>query len=168
MPNVNIIPLQDSHSTAIVDLILSIQQIEFGLSLTINDQPDLLNIENFYKLTGGEFWGAFYEGKLIGTIGLIKIANKVGVIRKMFVAKAFRGGELGVAQLLLNTLISYCKENNITSLYLGTQEVLQAAARFYIKNNFDRIDKGQLPVGFPLMPVDNAFYTLQIVKNQKV
>ena len=77
-------------------------------------------------------------------------------------------GELGkefvIAQKLLETLIAYCKENGIDDLYLGTVSILEAALRFYEKNNFVRIQKEELPTEFPLMAPDNVFCHLTLKK----
>ncbi|HEY9256913.1 GNAT family N-acetyltransferase, partial [Chitinophaga sp.] len=104
----------------VIDIILPIQQIEFNIPITIEDQPDLNDIEINYHQTGGGFWGAMVDGELVGTIALIATGHQAGAIRKMFVKKDFRGKELGLAQQLLNQLIDYCKKNQITDLYLGT------------------------------------------------
>jgi GNAT superfamily N-acetyltransferase len=58
----------------------------------------------------------------------------------MFVRKDYRGKELGIAQLLLDNLVAYCRENDINAIYLGTVD-LKAAHRFYEKNGFTRIAK---------------------------
>jgi N-acetylglutamate synthase-like GNAT family acetyltransferase len=154
----------NAHSRQIIDLILPIQQIEFGVPITIEDQPDLLDIESNYHATGGNFWAVFNDEKVIGTIALIGIGNEQGVIRKMFVNKDFRGREYGIAQQLLDNLIVYCQAENITDLYLGTVDILKAAMRFYEKNNFVKIEKQNLPATFPLMSADNVFYHLEIKK----
>jgi len=147
---------------AVIDIILPIQQKEFNVPVTLSDQPDLLNIEANYHQNGGCFWGAEIDGELVGTIALIKFDAHAGAIRKMFVKQAFRGKELGIAQKLLNTLTSYCRDNEIWNLYLGTVPVLQAAIRFYQKNGFVNIEKQNLPAAFPLMSVDTEFFTKNI------
>ncbi|MEO4005329.1 GNAT family N-acetyltransferase [Flavobacterium sp. CAU 1735] len=161
---ISIQPIGNEYSTAAIDLILSIQQKEFNVPITIEDQPDLLQIEAFYYQGGGAFWGAFHNGELLGTIALIKYADQEGAIRKMFVKKEFRGKEYGIAQQLLDILIAYCRKNGIQHLYLGTITILEAALRFYEKNNFVRIEKKDLPDAFPLMSADNVFCHLNLDK----
>lgn len=146
----------------VIDIILPIQQIEFNVPITIEDQPDLHDIETNYHQTGGGFWGAMVDGELVGTIALIATGHQAGAIRKMFVKKDFRGKELGLAQQLLNQLIAYCKANQITDLYLGTVDKLAAAIRFYERNNFKQIKKTDLPSYFPVMNADNVFYHLHL------
>ena len=155
-------PIGNAYSEQAIDLILNIQQKEFNVPLTIHDQPDLFEIESFYTEAGGNFWGAFIDGELVGTIALVKFDERAGAIRKMFVKKEFRGKELNIAQELLEVLISFCDENGIDDLYLGTITVLKAAQRFYERNNFVKIKKENLPEYFPLMSADDIFYHLHI------
>ncbi|WP_367182676.1 GNAT family N-acetyltransferase [Chryseobacterium sp.] len=132
------------------------------MQITIDDQPDLLHINNFYLSNGGNFWGAFINNQLVGTIALVKFDKKSAAIRKMFVKKDFRGKEHDIAQKLLKTLIFYCNENGIEQIYLGTVSVLKAALRFYEKNHFIIVEKEFLPEKFPLMETDNVFCFLNL------
>lgn len=162
MNTLTIKPLYNQYSSQIRELILPIQQIEFNVPVTLEDQPDLMDIETHYHNTGGGFWGAFHNGKLAGTIALIATGHNAGAIRKMFVKKEFRGKEYGIAQRLFETLLHYSIEQKITDLYLGTVEILKAAHRFYERNGFKRIDKQDIPAYFPLMPVDTVYYHLHL------
>lgn len=155
-------PIGNSYSEQAIDLILTIQRKEFNIPITIEDQPDLLQIESFYVEAGGNFWGAFVNGELVGSIALVKFDDRAGAIRKMFVKKEFRGKELNIAQELLEVLITFCRKNGIDDLYLGTITVLKAAQRFYERNHFVKIEKGNLPGKFPLMSADDIFYHLHI------
>ncbi|CAM4092031.1 Acetyltransferase (GNAT) family protein [Pedobacter westerhofensis] len=156
----NIKPIFNDHCDQIIDLILSIQQKEFNLTITINQQLDLLDIETNYHQGGGNFWGAFLGDELVGTIALINSGHQSGCIRKMFVKKEYRGKELGTAQLLLNTLLQFCHEKEIMHIYLGTVHQLKAAHRFYERNGFTPITVSELPPYFPLMLTDNMFYQI--------
>lgn len=155
-------PVKNNYCRQVVELILPIQQGEFNIPVTLEDQPDLLDIETYYHGTGGGFWAAVENGELLGTIGLIATGHNAGAIRKMFVKKEFRGKEYGIGQQLLDIVIEYAKAAHITDLYLGTVEILKAAHRFYERNGFRRISRSGLPSYFPLMPKDNVFYHLNI------
>ena len=154
--------IDNQYSESVIDLILNIQQKEFNVPITIEDQPDLLHINEFYFETGGNFWGAFINNELVGTIALVKFDEKAAAIRKMFVKKEFRGKEYSIAQKLLEILITYCRENGIDEVYLGTVSILQAALRFYEKNHFKIIEKEKLPAKFPVMNADNVFCFLDL------
>jgi hypothetical protein len=72
-------------------VILPIQQEEFAISITAEDQPDLLAITDFYQTGTGGFWVAKAAGRVVGTIGLKDIGNREAALRKMFVATDYRG-----------------------------------------------------------------------------
>lgn len=154
--------VDNRYCDQIINLILPIQQIEFNVPITIEAQPDLLDIETNYHKGGGNFWGAFNGDELVGTIALMNIAHNAGAIRKMFVKKEFRGKEFGIAQQLLEILIQYCRDKQITDLYLGTVEQLKAAHRFYERNGFVLTDIKDFPAYFPRMMADNKFYHLHL------
>jgi GNAT superfamily N-acetyltransferase len=160
---IGIRPLANADNKALVDLVLNIQQIEFNLPITLKDQPDLLDIEKYYRGSGGDIWGAFAGDRLVGSIAIVSIGHQAGAVRKVFVQKEYRGGQWGIAQRLLEILIADCRRRRITDLYLGTHEILKAAGRFYEKNGFARINKADLPPWFPLMEVDNVFYQLHLL-----
>jgi N-acetylglutamate synthase-like GNAT family acetyltransferase len=147
---------------AVIDLILDIQQNEFGVPVTIADQPDLLAVEDFYFKGHGHFWVIRESEKIVGTIALIDIGNRQSALRKMFVHKDYRGKEKGIGQQLLDHVIAWCKEKDIDEIYLGTFESLLAAQKFYIKNGFVAVEKKSLPASFPVMQVDNRFFKLRL------
>ena len=152
----------DAHQQGVLDVILPIQQVEFGIPITLREQPDLLDIPGFYRKGAGNFWVALAGGRVVGTIALLDIGNGEGALRKMFVKAPFRGAAFGVARRLLDTLLSWCEIQGVARVYLGTTTKLRAAHRFYEKNEFRRIDGGELPPAFPRMPVDNMFYRLEL------
>jgi len=160
--NLTIAPIFNDDCAAVIDLILPIQQIEFNVPITIEGQPDLLDIESNYHQKGGNFWGAKIDGELAGTIALMNTGHNACALRKMFVKKEFRGKEYGIAQKLLDVLVAYCAEQHITDIYLGTVDMLKAAHRFYEKNDFLRIEVADLPSYFPRMMADNRFYHLHL------
>jgi ribosomal protein S18 acetylase RimI-like enzyme len=154
--------LNNSYSRRIVELILPIQQQEFGVAINVEHQPDLLDIEAHYQNQGGNFWGAFDGEELVGTIALLSIGHRAGAIRKMFVKKEYRGKDKGIGQQLLDHLLNYCRAERITDIYLGTVAQMHAAHRFYERNGFAGIDATALPPYLPRMVVDKVFYQLSL------
>ncbi|MEN3112562.1 GNAT family N-acetyltransferase [Uliginosibacterium paludis] len=159
---IRIASFEPRHAAAVVALILPIQQQEFGLPITLQDQPDLLSIPDFYQRGSGGFWVALEAEQVVGSIALIDIGARRGVIRKMFVAASHRGRARGVAQGLLGALLGHAREAGLAELMLGTTERYLAAHRFYERNGFERIDEAALPADFPRMQVDSRFYRLTL------
>ena len=146
------------YQAQVVDLILHIQQQEYNIPITKNDQPDLFTIEDFYQTGNGNFWVAIYNDKVVGTISLLDIGNNQVALRKMFVDKEYRGAKFKTASLLLNNAIKWAREKTIKEVYLGTTPQFLAAHRFYEKNEFTSISLKYLPENFPVMQVDKRFY----------
>lgn len=151
-------PYNGKYGQDVVELILDIQQNEFGLPITIDDQPDLREVEKFYFRNNGGFWLAIDDERVVGTIALIDIGNRQSALRKMFVHKEYREKEKALAQKLINTLIDWCRQSGIGEIYLGTIDTMIAAHRFYEKNGFVEIEKLALPPNFPVVRVDNKFF----------
>ncbi|MGW8440356.1 GNAT family N-acetyltransferase [Paenibacillus sp. S33] len=146
------------YQSQVVDLILHIQKDEYDIAITKEDQPDLLDIENFYQRGNGNFWVALSEGNVVGTIALLDIGNRKTALRKMFVKQNYRGKTFNVSNQLLHHAIGWARERSIEEIYLGTTPQFVAAHRFYEKNGFVSIAPRELPIGFPVMKVDKKFY----------
>lgn len=149
------------HADAVAALITPIQRGEFGVPVTLADQPDLLDIPGFYQ-AGGGFWVAVEDAVVVGSIGLRRFGPEDGALRKMFVAQAFRGREAGVAAGLLDTLLAFARAEGFARIWLGTTPAFLAAHRFYEKNGFTRVEAADLPAAFPRMAVDTIFYRLDL------
>jgi hypothetical protein len=86
------------HQQGVVSVILPVQQMEFGIPVTLADQPDLMDIPNYYQSGAGNFWVATFNEAVVGTIALLDIGNSQGALRKMFVKEPFRGRVHDVAR----------------------------------------------------------------------
>lgn len=155
---IEILEYSDKYKNDIFEMILEIQQQEYSLPITEDDQPDLKSIGTFYQQNNGNFWVALFDNTVVGTIAVKNIGNGNAVIRKMFVKRAFRGKDIGVSHSLFMKLIEWSKEKNFKKLYLGTTPQFLAAHRFYEKNGFIEIKAEELPSDFPIMAVDKKFY----------
>ncbi|PQZ26431.1 GNAT family N-acetyltransferase [Ochrobactrum vermis] len=153
---------QTEDTESVFALILPIQQNEFDIAITTGDQPDLRDVDGFYRQGNGDFWVAEADGHIVGTIALKDIGQGQAALRKMFVAESYRGSEFGTARKLLATLISHAREHSITKILLGTTDKFLGAHRFYEKNGFFEISREDLPRSFPLMAVDTKFYAIEL------
>ena len=55
---ITIVPFSQHYVQGVVDLILSIQRLEFEIPITLEAQPDLQSISRFYQRGNGNFWVA--------------------------------------------------------------------------------------------------------------
>lgn len=155
---------QQEHQEEVVDVIVTIQQTEYSIPITKEDQPDLLMIETFYQRGKGNFWVARCQDKVVGTIALLDIGNSQAALRKMFVHKEFRGSTYKTASLLLRNALAWAQQQDVLEVFIGTTPQFLAAHRFYEKNKFTSIEMAELPKSFPLMEVDKKFYKYQLEK----
>lgn len=155
---VEIVRYNKQHADGVRDLIVPIQREEFGIAITYEEQPDLQDVEAFYRRGCGDFWVALAGDRVVGSIALIDIGNRQSALRKMFVHADHRGRDKGVAQGLLDTLMAHARTRDVADVYLGTTSKFLAAHRFYEKTGFDLIDEADLPEAFPRMAVDTRFY----------
>ena len=155
---VEIVSHSASLASRVVELILAIQRDEFGFNIGAEDQPDLLDVANFYQTGAGNFWVALLDGDVVGTIALRDIDKNQGALRKMFVRATHRGKEHGIAARLLERLVLSATGAQVRDLYLGTTEKFVAAHRFYERNGFIQVAAEALPEAFPRMSLDTRFY----------
>ncbi|WP_371374990.1 GNAT family N-acetyltransferase [Sporomusa aerivorans] len=162
MGTVSVEEYSDIYKEEVINLILAIQQAEFGIPITREDQPDLAAIEQFYQTGAGNFWVALGETHVVGTIALLDIGNKQAAIRKLFTNAAYRGSGYNTGKMLLEKLMGWAAAKGIEEIYLGTTEKFLAAHRFYEKNGFNEITTAELPAAFPVMAVDKKFYQFRL------
>lgn len=148
------------YDDEIISLILSIQNDEAKIGLSLEEQPDLLDIHRSYQRTGGEFWIALSEGHVIGTIGLMFKEDHCAVLKKFFVQKAFRSQKVGLS--LYNELLKYAVGKGVRHIILDTPAVARASHRFYEKAGFCRISTAQLPVPYSYPDRDSLLYLLNL------
>lgn len=145
--------LNNTDQATVRAFILTIQNEEFGLGFKEKDQPDLVDIKNYYK--NGEFWVAKIADYLVGTIALEKLDSQNGILRKLFVKQEFRGKQYNIGQLLFNQLKNKAIQDGLSTLFLDTPSVAVASHKFYQRNGFEEINKLDIPMGY-LYPDRNS------------
>lgn len=144
----------------IISLILSIQNGEAKIGLSLQEQPDLLDIHQSYQQPGGEFWLALSDGRVIGTIGLMLKEKHCAVMKKFFVKKEFRSQKVGLS--LYNELLKYAVDKDVHYIILDTPAVAHASHRFYEKAGFCKISREELPVPYSYPDRDSILYLLKL------
>ncbi len=159
-------PFRTGQEEQVLNLILPIQQMEFGVPITAGDQPDLGRIPEVYQAGRGGFWVGLEGDRVLGTLGLIDFGQTPGgggALRKMFLHRDARGS--GLAQALLDTLLAHARNQGLPGLWLGTLPHMRAAHRFYERNGFRPVGPEALPPEFPRMVVDTVFYALELSRD---
>lgn len=162
MTKFKVIEFEDCYHKQVVALVSPIQQLEFNVPISVEEQPDLMNISAVFQTGLGNFWVAVLNGEVVGCVGLVDIGDRAVALKKMFVRADARGKEIGVSAALLERAKQWCRTNGISTIYLGSVEQMKAAHRFYEKNGFAEIAPEALPPSFPLVRVDTRFFVCRL------
>ena len=160
---VDIAKYEPKDQASAAAMVVEIQNKEFGVPITYEQQPDLIDPAAFFRKGAGDFWVArAADGSVVGTIGLVEFAPGEGALRKMFVRADHRGPTHGIAQRLLEALLAHAKTHGVRTVWLGTTALFKAAHRFYERNGFSLVEEAGLPAAFPRMKPDTRFYRIAL------
>ncbi len=157
-----IVEYDDRYKNEIIELILTIQNKEAKIGLSIEEQPDLSDIRSAYELNGGKFWIAVEKQRVIGTIALMISENHCGILKKFFVKAEYRGQKIGAA--LYRVLLEYAKAKDLKYIVLDTPSVATVSHGFYERAGFKKITREELPV-FYEYPDRNSYLYLLTLKS---
>lgn len=138
-----IIEFDPKYTQEIYDFVMDIKANEIGWR---SDASELHDIRGHYIGSGGNFWIALDSGRVVGTTALQHMGHGQGYLKRMYLAKEYRGS--GLAQKLLSLLIQHAKDQELREIYLATtrNSVTERAIGFYTKMGFKYISS--LPEGF--------------------
>lgn len=97
---------------------------------------DVLQIEECYIATGGEFWVIEYQNQIVGTGAYYPIerGQQAVEIRKMYFLPQIRG--LGLGKYLLKQLEASITERGFKQVWIETATVLKEAVKLYENNGY--------------------------------
>ena len=148
------------YDDEIRSLILSIQNDEAKIGLTLEEQPDLPDIGRSYQQSGGEFWVALSDGRVIGTVGLMLREEHCAILKKFFVKREVRSQGMGLS--LYRELLEYARGRDVRHIILDTPSVARVSHRFYERAGFVRITSDALPVLYSYPDRDSILYMLTL------
>jgi GNAT superfamily N-acetyltransferase len=126
-------PMLDLHRSAITGLHLGMSQQA--------DEADLMDIEQFYFHTGGEFLLGVLAGRLVCMGGFRRLSMTVAELRRMRVDHALQGK--GYGTLLLRELEHRAFHSGIRTLCLETAKSRPLTLKFYGKHGYEETGTGQ-------------------------
>jgi N-acetylglutamate synthase-like GNAT family acetyltransferase len=157
-PQLHITAFTPEHQPG-VDLLLSDIQNEYLETIYGSRTKKITDV---YNLPGRQYWVVNDGDKMVGSIGVVLLADHNACLKSMFVQKEYRGGSTGIACRLLITAINYAIGHGAIQIILGTMVQFKAAQAFYLKHGFIPIREDQLPADFVKNPVDKVFFKLVI------
>jgi putative acetyltransferase len=110
---------------------------EYGLPWQPEEaDKDVLNIEEYYLATGGEFWVIEHQNQIVGTAAYYPInrGEKAVEIRKMYLLPKVRG--LGLGKYLLQQLETAIALRGFKQIWIETASILAEAVKLYESNGY--------------------------------
>lgn len=158
MSGYEILDYRGERDTEVAALILTIQRVDVGLHVPIEEQPELLDIAHAYR--DGGFWVAVASGEIVGTIGMMRYGES-GILKKLFVRHDHRGPS-GASHGLYDKAVNWAGMHNLNSIFLDTPSVATRSHAFYQRRGFRIVDRSQLPEGYDFPDRDSLIFKLDM------
>ncbi|KAF4030356.1 Acetyltransferase (GNAT) family [Phytophthora infestans] len=113
---------------------------------------DLADIEGSHMAAGGNFLVAVAtadgSSKIVGIIGLLRVSEDVGQIRRVFVDPNYQ--RMSVGRKMIAELESWVQKNGVKSVFLTTNANNEKPQAFYTALGYTKVDEGQYDWKDPL------------------
>ncbi len=133
---IEIIPYSDELKEHIKTL--NYEWLEEYFHVEEGDRVSLSNPRESILDQGGFIFFAKRKEEIVGTVSLLKKSNQVFELGKMAVSKNARGS--GIGKLLLEHCLEVAKQEQITTLILYSNTILEPAIHLYKKYGFVEIE----------------------------
>lgn len=150
------------YTQDVIDIVLHFQNDGTRPKISVDDQPDLLNIKTNYINSGGNFWIAKEDNKLIGTVGLLPHSKEIAILKKFFVYENYQGKPHHIGRKLYENLLNFAIEKNYKIIILDTPRNTLRAHRFYAKAGFKMIKQSDLPIQYSHPYTDCDYFMLEL------
>ncbi|RLB63418.1 MAG: GNAT family N-acetyltransferase [Deltaproteobacteria bacterium] len=132
-----IVPARDDHAEGLIQLIEPIFAEYEGVLFLMEEMPELRSIATTFEQHGGQFWCAFRDQQLIGSVGWTPATEGVGVeLKKLYVVKAQRRHKLG--HVLTSRVEVAGRAAGCGFVELWSDVKFDAAHRFYEARGYRR------------------------------
>lgn len=112
-----------------------------------NVSPETFDNNFFKRDENSNFWVAFKDGKVVGTVGLENRGKDIGFFGTYYVKEELRdkvGGKL-VGGRLMQSLIKFAKEKGYRKLFGATSAENEEALSLYKKHGAKIVDEPPVP-----------------------
>jgi putative acetyltransferase len=104
--------------------------------------PDLLRW-TLYEPPHGAFFVIREEGRVVGSVGVDRVADDTAELHRLYLDPAARGRGLGDA--LVETILVWCRDSAIARLVLWSDTRFVHAHRLYLRHGFRQTGERVLP-----------------------
>lgn len=121
----------------IIERHMELYKGEYGFDDTFRDYVSnaIYDFVKSKKRNKENIWVAELNGKVVGSIAIVKVDDSTVQLRWFLIEPDTRGKGLG--KRLMTTAIEFCKENNYSRVFLWTINNLKAARHLYKHYGFE-------------------------------
>lgn len=159
---ITISQFEDKYTQDVINIVLHFQNDGTRPIVSVDDQPDLLNIVGEYIDRGGNFWIAKDDEKLVGSIGIMPYSTEIAILKKFFVYENYQGKPYHIGRKLYNELLTFAKKRAYKEILLDTPHNTERAHKFYEKAGFQKVNEEDLPIQFSHPYKDCDFFLLKL------
>lgn len=158
MSRCRIVDYRGGRDAEVAALILTVQRVDVGLHIPIEEQAELLNIAHAYR--DGGFWVALAEDQIVGTVGMMRYGDS-GVLKKLFVRGDHRG-PAGPSHALYDRALAWATDRGLAAILLDTPAIATRSHAFYRRRGFHLADRSDLPQGYEFPDRDSLIFRLDL------
>ena len=129
---------ENRYTQDVIDIVLHFQNDGTRPIVSVDDQPDLLNIVDEYINKGGNFWIAKNDETLIGTIGIMPYSNEIAVLKKFLYMKITKAHPIMSEGNSMMYFYLLRWKRDIKPFYLIHRTIQKEHINFIIKQASDR------------------------------
>ncbi len=136
---VNIRPYLPEDGPGVIDTVMTSYNT-LGYTMDFSEfDSDLASIPSVYQDSGGEFWVLEEDGLVAGCVGVTRETAERCELHRLYLLPSRRGK--GSGRALIETVISWCRENGCGELCLWSDIKFEAAREVYTRCGFTPTEK---------------------------
>lgn len=101
-------------------------------------EKELSIIHEMYAPPHGALFVVYDQNEAIGCLGLRKIGDGVGELKRMYLKESYR--QKGIGKMMLDAALEKARSIGYQKVRLDTLDTMSPAMRFYEKNGFSKIE----------------------------
>jgi GNAT superfamily N-acetyltransferase len=105
--------------------------------------PDLFDLEHHYGGDAGAFWVARLDGRVVGSVGVERLADGRAELHRLYLDASLRGR--GVGRALVEAVLGWCRAAGVPRLTLWSDTRFDRAHRLYEGMGFEKTGERELP-----------------------
>jgi GNAT superfamily N-acetyltransferase len=136
-------PARAADAPAVIDLIGRVFAEYAFLWDPAIEVPDLFDLEHHYGGEAGAFWVARLDGRVVGSVGVERLADGRAELHRLYLDASLRGR--GVGRTLVEAVLGWCRAAGVARLTLWSDTRFDRAHRLYEGMGFKKTGEREIP-----------------------